>query len=480
MEAILAFDIGTTTCKAVVTDGKGQVLAQAVTPYGAGGPVDDPLKWWEACRHTIRLAARQSKGVDLAALAGCGKGTGLALLDHAGNVLPACWQELQAAAANEADAGTSRRVKLATWGRYLRALQRIDPQMARQVAHLCGVKDYVNYVLTGRLATDPANARNYRWPANPGVLGLKPGLLPRIRLPQTMLGTLKATAARQLGLPTGLPVVVGGHDGACSQLGAGMVGCGEGCLNLGTVGVVRINTTRPLLPTHKSRTFTYPFIDGLWASGGDLPTGGSAVIWFGRIAGLLPQRGPGDVGHAPRAASLSRLYEAVQSLASASPPGANGLLFLPYVHGAEVPRYDPAATGAFVGLRPSHTRADLARAVLEGVALGLRAILSEVERRGSGVSRLALTGGGGRSDAWARIMAGVFGMPLERRTEEVSALGAAMLGATALGWYPTVEDAARHMAPRSANPITADPAEVRIYEDVYMRFQAVVKHEWRS
>ncbi|WP_324669523.1 xylulokinase [Geochorda subterranea] len=189
--------------------------------------------------------------------------------------------------------------------------------------------------------------------------------------------------------------------------------------------------------------------------------------------GLLEARQPLAAAH------LSEVYKTLDEWAAGSIPGCRGLLFLPYVHGAEVPAFRPNATGAFLGLRPEHDVRDLARAVLEGVSLGLREIVDVLQRRGVIITRLSLTGGGGRSRQWPRILASVLDRPLELMTREVSALGAAMLGAVASGIHPSLQTAVRHMAATPERVVEPEPAWTEAYKAVHTEFRRALAANWR-
>ncbi|WP_324669525.1 xylulokinase [Geochorda subterranea] len=282
MEAILGCDIGTTTCKAILVSRDGETLAEVVLPYAARGPVHDPQQWWAAVRDTIRSVMARASGHSVVAMGLCGRGSGLAFLGGNGEPLPVPWASLASEVGRVPRVKTRRYSKLAAWGRAAEAFRRVDPAAADRLRSLCGVKDYINFVLTGRLATDPFSANTREWPRSTERYRVQRSWLPRISPGEEPLGPLKSDIADELGLPRGIPVAVGGHDGVCANLGAGMVEAGQGCVTLGTVGVIRVNTTRPLYPTRFCHTFTYPFIDGLWASGGDLPTGGVSVLWLAR------------------------------------------------------------------------------------------------------------------------------------------------------------------------------------------------------
>jgi xylulokinase len=246
------------------------------------------------------------------------------------------------------------------------------------------------------------------------LVGLGAGQLPELVPPGERLGVVSAEAALDSGLPEGLPVVAGAGDGQSAGLGAAVCAAGEAYLNLGTAVTLGVHSDE-----HRTalafRTMASP-IAGRWTLEAALASGAHALEWFRR-------RILGDAS----AQALERL----EAEAAEVPPGADGLLFLPYLVRAEAPYWDPAARGAWVGLRDHHGHGHLYRAVLEGIAFEQRLVLSMIEAEtGTPVPRLRVTGGGARSRLWVRCLADILDRPLEvSEHKEATALGAAVLAA---------------------------------------------------
>jgi xylulokinase len=165
-------------------------------------------------------------------------------------------------------------------------------------------------------------------------------------------------------------------------------------------------------------------------------------------------------------------YEQMNAAAEASPPGANGLIFLPYLMGERSPRWNPKARGAFIGLTIRHTRADMIRAVLEGVTMNLRVILDTFRSQGVRILDMRLIGGGARGRFWNQMMADIYGLPVYRMTilEEATSMGAAMAGGVGVGFFPDFS-VSQQMNP-IAEVFEPDPAAQQIYEQTYPLFEA--------
>jgi xylulokinase len=463
--ALLGLDVGTTTVKALLLDPEGTPVGVAVVPYSGGRAPDEPEGWWTAVSRAVGSLGFASRDVAVAGVGVCGRGSGLALLDARGEAIAIPWPKVRAGAARLPLSRTRRFRRVALWGRLLAAARRVAPSQAARIARVLPVKDYVAYRLTGIVGTDPPSAACGAWPRTSGRLGVPGGLLPPIRPSASRLGRLGGAAAARLGLPSGVAVAVGTHDGVAANLGAAMLRPGEGCLTLGTHAVVRVNTRRPVDGRWTVAPFTYPFIGGGFTSGGDVPEAGAAMARLVRCgAGLTPAAGrrragvpsAGAVRQAPAdgngAARFFAGHAALDTLAARVPPGAGGLRFLP----------DAGAGAALVGLRPDRGTGHVARAIMEGVAMALADVLDGLAWRGYRPRALCLTGGGARSRLWAEIVAAVVGRPLGLVAPEASARGAAILAAAAAGVWPDVATAARRMV-RPAGRVRPAPGLTRIY-----------------
>jgi xylulokinase len=328
-----------------------------------------------------------------------------------------------------------------------------EPDVWRRIAHVLLPKDYLRLRLTGEYALDKADgagtllfdlaARDWS-PVVLEALGIDPAWMPPTYEGPEITGTITPEAAAATGLRAGTPVVAGGGDQSANAVGVGAVSVGTMALSLGTSGVVFATTDRPLYEPHgRVHAFCHA-VPGRWHLMSVMLSAAGSLRWF-RDA-VAPGVEFGDL--AARAAEV--------------PAGSAGLLFLPYLSGERSPHPDPLARGAFVGLTLGHDRRHLTRAVLEGVAFGLRDGLDLMIAAGMPApARIRASGGGTASPLWRQILADVLDAEIETvETTEGAAYGAALLAAVGAGWYPRVEDAAAELvsATRAASPGPDAPA----------------------
>jgi xylulokinase len=286
---------------------------------------------------------------------------------------------------------------------------------------------------------------------------LDAALLPPIFPSAQVIGQVTAQAAAATGLRAGTPVVIGGGDGACATVGAGAVRPGDAYNYIGSSSWVALATAQPVIDPEQ-RTFNLAHLDpALNVALGAMQTAGGAFDWFERLLRC-------DLDADP-------IYAALDADAAQVPPGASGLLFLPYLLGERSPHWNPLARGAFVGLAMPNGRGELARAVLEGVAFNLRAILDVLRDQDITVEAMRLLGGGGKSALWRQILADVYGLPIEQVALPASAtaLGAAIAGGVGVGIYPDYS-VARRLAP-VARIDRPNPATQARYAALYALFQ---------
>jgi gluconokinase len=309
-----------------------------------------------------------------------------------------------------------------------------QPEIWHRVAHWVGIKEYVLYRLTGLLAVDESTASATGlygldardWDAKAlDLVGLRREQLPALHATTDVVARLGADVAAW-GLAAGTPIVVGASDGVLANLGVGAVAPGVTACSIGTSAAIRGVVRAPNVDEH-GRVFCYLLVPGRWVVGGATNNGGNVLRWVGRVAGAdLPDP---DAG--------------LTELAATVPPGAEGLLMLPYLSGERAPRWAGDPYGAFLGLTQRHTRAHLARAALEGVCLQLALVLEAMRAAGLELAELRATGGFARSPFWRQLLADVLGTPIGfPASEQGSAAGAALLGHVALGHLRSVDDAA--------------------------------------
>ncbi|MBO6575941.1 MAG: xylulokinase [Rhodothermales bacterium] len=482
MGFVLGLDVSTTACKALLLHESERVLAVSASPHPLHTPQplwseQDPEDWWAASCLAIRGVLDQS-GVDpgdVKAVGLTGQMHGLVLLDERGDVLrPAMlWNDQRASAecaeireavglerlvaitGNDAFAGFSAPKLL--W------VRRHEPEVLARVRRVLLPKDYLRFRLTGRIATDLAGAggtlfldltaRN--WSAELLRLLDVPGdWLPPVHEGPEVTGVVKADASRESGLPAGIPVVAGAGDQAAQAVGVGAVDPQTFALTIGTSGVVFAPSATPRTdPTGSVHAFPHA-LPGMWHLMGVMLSAGGSLAWYrDTLAADVP---------------FAQLLEEAAGI----PAGCEGLSFLPYLSGERTPHANPDATGAFVGLTRRHRRGHLTRAVLEGVAFGLRDNLDLLAKVGlDRPSQLRASGGAMKSPLWSQILADVLETDLVRMTDlEGGALGAALLAGPAGGLWPDVKSGVEQSVSTDS---TVSPDSPGDYAEPLARFRAL-------
>jgi xylulokinase len=316
-------------------------------------------------------------------------------------------------------------------------VQENEPENWKRVRSVMLPKDYVRFRMTGERATDMADASgtlmldvaHRRWSAD--VLqetGIDPSMLPVLYESPEICGKISALAAAATGLAEGTPVVAGAGDQAAGAIGMGIVRPGSVSATIGTSGVVFAATDHPALdPQGRLHTFCHA-IPGRWHVMGVTQAAGLSLRWFR------------DRCFSDEAKYAGDSYDQLISEAAKVSPGADGLLWAPYLMGERTPYLDPNARAALVGLTASHTRSHVVRAILEGVAFSLQDTFTIFHEMDVPVKSIRLGGGGARSQLWRQIQADVYGHEVERvEAEEGAAYGAAILAGVGAKLWPSVD-----------------------------------------
>jgi xylulokinase len=480
---VLGIDVSTTATKAILVDEAGVVagVGSAEYDYAVPRPLwseQDPQLWWDAAQTAIRGALTNGAiaGADVAAVGLAGQMHGAVLLDAADQPLrPAIlWNDQRTAA--ECDeirrlVGPARLIEVTgndaltgftapklLWVRHN------EPEQWGRTAHVCLPKDFVRHRLTGEHAVDCADGAGTllfelqarSWSSEVvAALEIDPRLLPRTVEGPHVTGVVSAMAAAATGLAAGTPVVGGGGDQAANGVGVGAVEPGIVALSLGTSGVVFAATDRPLVEREgRVHAFCHA-VPERWHLMSVMLSAGGSLRWF------RDTLAPGAT------------YEALEAEASAVPAGSDGLVFLPYLTGERSPHPDPRARGAFVGLTIAHDRRHLARAVLEGVAFGLRDGLDQIVATGiPAPTQIRASGGGIASAVWRQILADVLDAEITAvSTTEGAAFGAAMLAAVGAGWFASVERAVEWAV--RVTPVAEPGPDASVYADALEIYRAL-------
>lgn len=484
-QLFLGIDVGTSALKAVVIDTSGAVVAEASAAYETISPQPGwteqrPDDWWDACIAAVRALGASARLDAVAGIGLTGQMHGSVFLDADREVIrPAMlWndQRTVAEAARIEDTVGIERLVAVTGNRSFTGFTAPKLLWLRQNAtiaykrlhHLLLPKDYIRLRLTGELATDVGDASGTglfdvgarAWSVEiADALDIDASVLPRAYEGPEVTGTLLPAVAASLGLPAGIPVVAGGGDQQAGAVGAGAVTPGIAMAAIGTSAEVfaPADTYRPEAEG-RLHVMCHAAPD-TWHAMGVMLSGGGALRWLANA--VAPIAGGGDP------------IDALSALGAASPPGARGLVFAPYLSGERMPHNDPRATASFTRLTAAHDIGDMARAVMEGVAFNLREILDITRATGAPVDEMRIIGGGARSDLWTQIIADVFAMPVVRmESAEGTAIGAALLSAVGAGALASVRDATDACV-RTGAAVEPRADAVEMYAEQYARFRRV-------
>ena len=483
---VLGLDISTTASKALAVDVRGQVIGLASTPHAISVPhplwsEQDPVEWWSAVCNSIRKVIRDND-LDpsrVEAIGLTGQMHGLVLLDSTGEVIrPAMlWndgrsehqcqhiretlglEQLVARTGNDAFTGFTAPKLL--W------VRDEEPDNYKKTAQVLLPKDYVRYRLTGGFATDKAGAggtlllglRSRDWDAKI----LRDLEIPADWLPNTfegpqITGYLSPEGASATGLIEGTPVVAGAGDQAAQAVGTGAIVPERWTITLGTSGVVFAPCAEPYMdPKGSAHAFPHA-LPGVWHMMGVMLSAAGSLQWYrDTMAAGVP---------------FDSLIRQADNFAA----GADDLLFLPYLTGERTPHADPYAQGAFVGLTPIHTQGHMTRAVLEGVAYGLRDNLRLLQDAGlPPPGEIRISGGGAKSRLWRQIIADVLGVELVLvEVTEGAAMGAAILAGVGSGFWSSVDMACGSVV--ATKDVVQPGPDASRYSECYARYVALYQH----
>ena len=475
---LLGLDLGTSSVKALLLGEDGGSVGEGSASYPVRSPrpgwaESSPEDWWDAVVEATEAAVGK-RGAEVAALGLSGQMHGVVPADDRGRPLRAAvlWADArsgeQLVAYRELDEDARRRLAnppaVGMAGPSLLWLRDHEPGVYASARWALQPKDWLRLRLTGEVAAEPSDAsatllydlRSDGWDY-PVVetLGLRPDLLAPLLASADVAGTLTREAAGRLGLRAGLPVAAGAADTAAAMLGGGLLRPGSVQLTVGTGGQIVAPKSSPEPDPHERTHLYRAAVPDLWYSMAAIQNAGLALEWVRGVLG----------------ASWEEVYEE----AFAVPPGAGGVVFLPYLSGERTPRFDPGARGVWTGLGLDHGRGHLLRAALEGVVFALREGLEALEDAGTPVPELRLAGGGTVGEPWRRLLADVLGRPLRMLPDAMasvaSARGAALLAGVASGVYRTARDTIA-LAPDPDRVMRSSDASVA-YEAAYARYREI-------
>jgi xylulokinase len=473
---LIGLDVGTGGARAVAVNESGEVVAEASSEYPLHSPrpgwtEQDPEDWWEGAREALGKVAAGVED-EVVGLGLTGQMHGSVYLDGSGAVIrPALlWNDQRTYSQCERiteSVGEERLIELAgnpaltgfqapkiLW------LRDEEPDNYSRITSVLLPKDYVRLRLTGEYATDASDAagtllmdvRERDWSAEIlDALEIPREWMPDVYEGPESTGALRESVAGELGLPPGISVAAGGGDNAAAAVGVGVIELGFLSSSVGTSGVL-FAPSEGFAPDPSGRihAFCHAVPEAYHLMGVTLSAGGS-LSWWRDATG----------------AGYDELVEAAEKVQ----PGAEGLVFLPYLSGERTPHLDPQARGAFVGLTTRHGIPHMTRAIMEGVVFSLRDSLEIMRGLGVSVDQVRATGGGARSSLWRELQADVYGLPIHRTTaDEGPAYGAALLSGVAAGVYRDVEEACSTVRLRGE---VTEPERTRIYEEHYEVYRSL-------
>jgi len=492
MAILLGIDVGTTGIKALAVRPNGTIVAESFSGYEISSPFpkwaeQNPEDWWKAfCSAIKELLSKAVKAEEVDCIGFSGQMHTSVFLDENKRVIrPAIlWCDVRTTSqcreidertgpALLRDEASNPALEGFTAPKVL-WLRENEPGNFGRLRHLLIAKDYIRYKLTGELATDVSdaagtllyNVEKKRWSEKIlSALDIDPDILPAVAGSHEVSGYITRKASAATGLKQGTPVVAGGADNACAAVGTGIINEGTVQSSIGSSGVVLAALTSHRVDKRMRLHCMNHAAPDMWYLMGVMLTAGLSFKWFKeslcqKESELAKKKGV-DV------------YDMLTQMAASVPSGSEGLIFLPYLSGERTPHADSDARGVFCGLSLRHTRSHMIRAVLEGVAFGLRDSLELVRELGVEIKEIVLVGGGAKSALWRQIQADVFGHSVcTLSVKDAAPFGAALLAGIGTGIYNDCADAVKRTVKKAAetDPI---PDNMELYNNSYDIYRTI-------
>lgn len=460
MEYLIGVDIGTSGTKTVLFNIYGQAIVSKTIEYPLYQPFNgwaeqDPHDWWSATYEGIKYVIQKSgiNASDMKGIGLSGQMHGLVMLDKQGKVLrkSIIWCDQRTAKECELMnelVGEQRLIEITanpaltgfTAAKIL-WVQKNEPEIYAQCAHILLPKDYIRYMLTGEFATEVSDAAGMQlmdiskrcWSDEIlDVFQIDRSLLADMYESPDITGKVHCQAAELTGLKEGTIVVGGAGDNAAAAVGTGVVKSGSAFTTIGTSGVVYAVSDKVSIDLKgRVHTLCAP-VPGKWTIMSCTQAAGLSLKWLRDNCCHEELCEAEKQGVDP--------YVVMDKLAGAIAPGAGGLIYLPYLMGERSPHPDPDCRGVFFGLSGIHNRSNLIRAVMEGVAYSQLECVDVFRNMGVTINDMMVCGGGGKSTVWRQMLADMYSCPVNTtHTDEGPALGAAILAGVGAGVYSTVE-----------------------------------------
>lgn len=486
---VLGVDNGTGGCKVTLLRDDGSIVGESFQSYSSHYDAprwveQEPEDWAEAAFAGVRVATAALNDDERSRI----DGIAFSGPHHTGVLLDADLRPIRRAILwNDQRADVESRELIDQHGELIRSiahntpaptwtlsqfrwLSTHEPEQYARTRHVLFMKDYVRWRFCDEMGTDQIEAGGTlffdivrgEWSTQLlELIDLSPDVLPNIFRPTDIVGTLTAEASERTGLPEGIPVVTGTADSAAEVYGAGAVEVGDAVVKLATAGNYTVIAEKVGDPSVIS--YEHP-VDGLFYLNSATNFAAASFRWFRET--FFPELAD--------ALSSDELYARINTEIAAVPTGSDGLVFHPFLNGERSPYWDSRLRSSFIGLTSRHTRAHLARAVMEGVCFSIRdAGLVHGDTAPLPGATVRLIGGGSKSDVWTQITADVLGMRVEVPASSEASFGTCLIAAVAAGWYPSLKEAvvSTQRVTKSAEP--DQPRTVR-YDELFEIYRDAV------
>jgi len=484
---LLANDLGTSGNKATLYTTDGELVASMTYPYdtkyfNANWAEQNPDDWWRAvCISTRQLI----QGIDpsqIVAVSFSAQMMGCLCVDRQGRPLKNSIIYSDQRAVKEADKIlqhidamdfykiVGHRVSPSYSLEKLMWIKNNEPEVYKKTYKILNAKDYIAFKLTGNMATDYTDAsgtnafdlNTYKWSDKIiDIAGIDKDKLPEAYESTHIVGEVTKEAEAETGLKQGTPVVIGAGDGICASVGAGCIKPGTVYNYIGSSSWIGITSEKPVYDV-KMRTMTWAHtVPGYVNPIGTMQTAGTSYSWLKNEICKIETKEALEKGVSP--------YEIINDEIEKSPPGARGILFLPYLLGERTPHWNPNARGAFIGITVGHKREDLLRAVMEGVTYNLNTIVN-IFKNYVPIDSMIVIGGGAKGKVWCQMMADIYGVKILKPNylEEATSMGAAVIGGVGVGEFKSFDAINKFI--KIESEYDPDPSKREIYNKTYQVF----------
>ena len=489
MRTILGIDLGTSSVKAMLFDAEQGVIAVRAEEYGVdiahpGWAQQSPALWWESLVRVLRWLESHYREAyrSVCAVGYSGQMHGMVLTDAKGQpVRPAViWLDQRAgrqleeigAALSEEDMGNvfCNRVSSGFAFPSLLWVREQEPEIFARAAHFLSPKDYIRYKMTGEIGAEVVDAssttlfatgeRDWAWEVI-DRFHLPPQLFPKVHESADIAGTVTVQCEAQTGLPAGIPVIYGSGDQPAQSIGNGVIGPGRIISNIGTGGQISAFSSRPAYDKKlRTNTFCHAIRDA-WTIFGATLCSGMSLSW------------------AKNKVFRVGSYEEINAAVAAVSPGADGLIYLPYLSGERTPHMNPDARGVFFGMTLGQEQGHFLRAVMEGVTYSLRDCLGILQELGIDAPEIIASGGATASPQWMQMQADILGKPVRvSRVKEQACLGSCLLAAVGTGVLPSLEEACGRFALMDERVYLPDAANADVYREGYDTYRRLYERLW--